>query len=55
MNRKRIVMTVLLLDWTGLSMACDRNNYSRYADLLIREVEELELDLAVGLTAAGLH
>ena len=44
-------MTVLSLDWTGLSMSCDGNN----ADFLIREVKEIELDLVVGPTGAGLH
>jgi hypothetical protein len=48
-------MTVLLLDWTGLRMTFDGNNHSKHADLQIWEVEEIELDLVVRLTAAGSH
>jgi hypothetical protein len=36
-------------------MSGDGNNLSMYADLLILEVEELKFDLAIELTAAGLH
>lgn len=43
------------LDWVKYDLTCGRNNHSMYADLLTWEVDELELDLAVGLTATGLH